>query len=124
MDPSWGKKLNYQKGKGGEEQARIFLMTKGYDFLEMNYRNNVGEIDLIMTQGQCLVFVEVKMKTNDQFGSAEEMITKVKISQVRRVAEIYLLANPKIKRQFSQYRIDAVCVNGENINHYPNIGSD
>lgn len=117
------KKYNYQKGKNGEEIAKTFLEKAGYHILEMNYSNGVGEIDLIATDANTLVFVEVKMKTDDYFGQPEEMITKGKLARVRRVAEIYLLLNKKIKTNYPKQRIDAVCILGNEVRHYIGVGS-
>jgi len=67
------------------------------------------------------VFVEVKYKSNDILGLPEEMVSPAKINQVRRVAEIYLMKNPMIRKKFEKYRIDAVCMLGNNIRHYENL---
>jgi putative endonuclease len=121
------KKENYNKGKIGEEMALKLLLEKGFDLVEQNYENVLGEIDLIMIDKDTLVFVEVKLKVGDRFGTPEEMIGKNKLSQIRRVAESYLVINRKIKKQFEKYRIDAVCLvvdrdnNIERINYYPNL---
>lgn len=116
------KQFNYQKGKGGELAARDYLLKKNFKLIEMNYRNEIGEIDLIMTDKDSLVFVEVKQKTDDYFGLPEEMISKGKLYQIRRVAEIYLLLNPKIRNLYPKQRIDAICILGNNINYYQNVG--
>ena len=115
------KEQNYKKGRFGEAEAKIFLLNKGYDFIEANFEIDIGEIDLIMSKDEWLVFVEVKYKSNDLLGLPEEMITPTKISQVKRVAEIYLMKNPKIKKQFEKYRLDAVCILGDEIRHYENL---
>jgi putative endonuclease len=121
------KKENYNKGKNGEEIAKNFLSKKGFDLIEMNYENVIGEIDLIMTDKDWLVFVEVKLKIGDKFGSPEEMINKRKLSQIKRVAESYLVLENKIAKKYKKYRIDAVCIvldeNKEikRITHYDNI---
>ena len=118
---------NYIKGKNGEELAREFLIKKGWELVEMNYENKLGEIDLIMIDKDFLVFVEVKLKVGDRFGSPEEMINKKKLAQVKRVAESYLVLENKMARKFKKYRIDGVCVvldenqNVERISHYVNI---
>ena len=85
------KKENYNKGKNGEEMAREFLVKKGFGLVEINYKNKIGEIDLIMIDKDWLVFVEVKLKVGDKFGTPEEMINKKKMSQIKRVAESYLV---------------------------------
>ncbi len=112
---------NYHKGKQGEETAKNYLMNKGFEFIEANFEVDIGEIDLIMSDHDWLVFVEVKYKTDDRMGRPEEMISNGKIFQVKRVAEIYLMKNPKIKKKFFKWRMDAVCILGENINYYKNI---
>lgn len=121
------KKENYNKGKNGEEMARGFLMKKGFGLVEMNYENKIGEIDLIMINKDWLVFVEVKLKVGDKFGTPEEMINKRKLSQIKRVAESYLVLEKKKIKRFEKYRIDAVCImlNEDDtikiINHYENL---
>ena len=74
-----------------------------------------------------LVFVEVKLKIGDQYGSPEEMITPHKITQVQNTATAFLLKNVKLEAEFDSWRIDAVCiVLGEDkqilsLNHWENI---
>jgi putative endonuclease len=121
------KVKNYKKGKEGEEIARKFLVQKGLRLIESNHSNKLGEIDLIMLDKDVLVFVEVKLKIGDKFGSPEEMISKYKLSQIRRVAEAFLVLNPDISRRLVKYRIDAVCIvlnedkTVDRINHYENV---
>lgn len=115
------KTQNYNKGRAGEEEARNFLEGKGYEFIEANFGVDIGEIDLIMTKDNWLVFVEVKYKSDDRLGRPEEMVTPAKLSQVRRVAEIYLMKNPQIKKKYKKFRIDAVCILGNNVKHYENL---
>jgi len=121
------KKENYNKGKNGEEKALEFLLKKGFGLIEMNYENKIGEIDLIMTDKDWLVFVEVKLKVGDKFGTPEEMINKKKLSQIKRVAESYLVLEKKKIKRFEKFRIDAVCMVTDEgkeilrINHYENV---
>ena len=51
-------------GKQGENKAKNYLKRRGYQILETNYRTKAGEIDLIAKEKDCLVFVEVKTRTN------------------------------------------------------------
>lgn len=121
------KKENYITGRKGESIASNFLMENGFSLLEKNFRTRFGEIDLIMTDKNTLVFVEVKLKRGADFGSPEEMIDKRKVHQIRITAEMFLLKNKDIKEKFGSFRIDAVCIVldewGEvsRINHYENI---
>ena len=121
------KVQNYNKGKEGEQIARDLLVQKGFNLIESNYSNNLGEIDLIVTDKDWLVFVEVKLKIGDKFGSPEEMISKKKLSQVKRTAESFLILESPTVQQYKKYRIDAVCIvlNEDNsiqrIQHYENL---
>ena len=115
------KALNYCKGRKSENEAKEYLIKKGFIFIESNFEVDNGEIDLIMSDKDWLVFVEVKYKSNDYMGYPEDMIDKRKIAQVKRIAQFYLLKNPNIERKFGKYRIDAVCILGDKITHYVNI---
>ncbi|OGM73853.1 hypothetical protein A3H21_00950 [Candidatus Woesebacteria bacterium RIFCSPLOWO2_12_FULL_42_8] len=124
------KDLNKESGRRGEEIAAKYLRDHGYNIIEKNYRTRFGEIDLIATCGDRLIFIEVKLKIGDKFGTPEEMITKGKVWQVRKTAEGYLLENPQTKQKFAKYQIVAVCVvtgggdSVDRISHYENIESD
>jgi len=101
--------------------AKDFLLKKGFELVEANFKNKIGEIDLIMSDNEWLVFVEVKYKSDDRMGIPEEMIDKNKIWQVKRVAESFLMERKKDLKKFEKYRIDAVCILGKEIKHYKNI---
>jgi len=58
--------------------------------VERNYRFDRGEIDLIASDGDELVFIEVKARRSDAFGPPEDAVTPQKEEQIRRVAEGYL----------------------------------
>lgn len=121
------KQQNYNKGKQGEAIAKKYLLEKGFNLIEENYSNDIGEIDLVMSDKNFLVFVEVKLKITDKFGTPEEMITPRKIAQIKRVAQIFLMQNRKIEKTFPQYRIDAVCITLDelkelkSLNYYENL---
>jgi len=65
-------------GKIGEELACQFLISKGYEIWETNWRFRRSEIDIIARDGQVLVFVEVKTRTYDHFGKPESFISRRK----------------------------------------------
>ncbi len=115
------KQENYQKGKEGEEMALKYLQNKNYILIEKNFENELGEIDLVMTNNDWLVFVEVKYKHDDLLGQPEEMINKNKLVKIKRVAEAYLIQKRKIAKNFEKYRIDGVCILGKEIRHYVNL---
>ena len=103
------------------------MINKGFNLIESNYSNNLGEIDLIMSDKDWLVFVEVKLKIGNRFGQPEEMINKNKLSQIKRVAELFLVSESQIAQKFVRYRIDAVCIELNEdkainrINYYDNL---
>lgn len=94
-------------GKQGEALAAAYLQKKGFVIKEKNYRQKVGEIDIIAQEGNTLVFVEVKTRTTLRFGQPYEAITQQKQKQLRRVAEDYLSRN---KKQDSIVRFDVVSI--------------
>ena len=78
-------------GRFGEEQAACYLRRRGYKVLERNYRCRSGEIDLIVSKGEYVVFVEVKLRKNADFGEAREFVTYSKQQRVIRAAEYWLI---------------------------------
>ena len=63
-----------QQGAQFEQQARLFLESQGLSFVAANQNFKCGEIDLIMLDGTTIVFVEVRQRKNDHFGSAVESV--------------------------------------------------
>lgn len=79
-----------ETGKHGEDVATQFLVEKGYEIIERNYRAGKAEIDLIAQKGIFLVFIEVKSLTNLSFGMPEDAVTKRKAKLVMGAAETYI----------------------------------
>src|SRR5258706_11908193 len=94
-------------GKKGEDLAVEYLKKKGYKILERNYRKQYAEIDIIAVKNNVLVFVEVKTRTSDTFGSPLEAITSWKLRPLQKLAEYYSMLHPESP---SQLRIDAVSI--------------
>lgn len=121
------KQQNYQTGQKGEQIAKQFLEKNGYEIQEQNFRTKSGEIDIIATKDHELVFVEVKLKIGNDFGSPEEMINAHKIAQIQKMAEYYVSLNQRLCQKYYQFRIDAICIliglNNEkmSLNHWRNI---
>lgn len=76
-------------GTKGEQLAAIFLKNKGYLILETNWRTGKKEIDIIAENGDCIVFVEVKTRSNFDFGFPEEAVTVSKKKLLKLAAEEY-----------------------------------
>lgn len=79
-----------QRGSHWELAAENFLRQRGLRTVTRNYQARVGEIDLIMTDGDTLVFTEVRFRADDTYGSGADTITRVKQRRIIRAAGHYL----------------------------------
>ena len=79
-----------ETGRRGEEEAVRFLSKKGVKILERNFRDRNGEIDLIGEQDGVLLFIEVKYRGSQRFGTPEEAVTPEKQHNICRTALYYL----------------------------------
>lgn len=79
-----------EEGNAAEQLAATFLQQKGLTLVEKNFRCPHGEIDLVMRDGKTLVFIEVRMRSNANFGGAAMSITPSKQLKLKRSAERYL----------------------------------
>ncbi len=94
-------------GQIGEEAAVAFLKRQGYHILERNFRNSLGEIDIIAKDDDTVCFIEVKTRKNEAFGSPFESVTANKQRKIIHVALSYLKAKG---REESNARFDVVAV--------------
>jgi len=77
-------------GRRSEEAARRYLEQKGYAVVATNVAVRWGEIDLVVEKDGWLVFVEVRAKTGERFGSGAESVDARKAARIRRVAAWFL----------------------------------
>ncbi|CAN5283866.1 hypothetical protein BH10PAT1_BH10PAT1_3640 [soil metagenome] len=121
------KQRNYETGKEGEKIAENFLSKKDYKLIAKNFHTRFGEIDLIFCKNRKLIFVEVKLKIGEDFGTPEEMINKHKIRQIEMTGQSFLMKYPEYDEIYDSLQIDAICIvqdtNHEilRINHYEDI---
>lgn len=80
-------------GFGGERKAEKYLKKQGYKLLERNYVCPVGEADLVLTDGDVLVFCEVKTRETDRYGAGREAVTQQKQNKYYRIAEYFMQQN-------------------------------
>ncbi len=116
-------------GKLGESHAENFLIALNYQIIQKNFRSRFGEIDLIAIDlyapSRQLVFIEVKTRTSDFFGTPEESISSRKISRIFKTSIHFF--NSSTKNLPRIWRIDAIAVklSGnlilEEIKHFKNI---
>ena len=98
-------------GKIGEDLAREYLEKQGYSIVEQNYRTKYAEIDLVVKKPALfskgtMVFVEVRTKVGEQFGSPEDTINRQKLYKVLQNTRSYAA----FKRWNGPARIDAICI--------------
>ncbi len=106
-----------------EGMALAYLLARGYHLVARNFHfGRIGEIDLVMRDGDIYVFVEVKGRRSHSFGMPEEALTPAKRRQIRRVAEgfIHLHGIAHYTARFDVIAIDyATGVGGRpEIRHY------
>lgn len=85
---------NNLTGAWGEVLAAKYMQKKRYKVIATNYRSRFGEIDLIVSNRQFLVFVEVKLRKSDNFAAAREFVDRRKQDRLRTTAAIYLAEFP------------------------------
>ena len=94
-------------GKKSEGIAVRHLKRKGYKIVEQNYRNRIGEIDIIARDRDTLVFVEVKSRSTNKFGDPKWAITPTKQRKISMVALAYLKT---LDQGDAKARFDVVCI--------------
>lgn len=92
-------------GRLGEQLATDFLENQDYTILGVNLRLHTGEIDLLASDGETIVLVEVKLKTNPKYGHPAEMVNFYKRKKLLLLARELMLKYPG-----RQIRIDVVAI--------------
>jgi putative endonuclease len=87
-----------EAGQQAESIALRYLREQGMKLVERNYHCRYGEIDLLMKSGKTLVFVEVRYRSNTDYGLAEETVTPKKQQKVINAARHYLQQSPRMAR--------------------------
>ena len=101
--------IGRRSGAHWEKAAESYLRKQGLRLLQRNFSSRFGEIDLIMEDGQTLVFVEVKFRKSSQHGSGADAVTFHKQGRISRTAAWYLAKNPH--RGESICRFDVISIN-------------
>lgn len=76
-----------------EHYVSCYLQQNGLKLVKANYSCKLGEIDLIMKDQETLVFVEVRFRKNENYGSGLETVTQKKQNKVKNAATCYLQQN-------------------------------
>lgn len=92
-------------GRTGEDIAASYLSRKGFRILERNFKALYGELDIVAIDRDILVFVEVKTRMDNSFGTPEEAVTPRKLREVVQTAQYYATLHPKYPQAL---RIDVI----------------
>lgn len=107
----------YESGVLGEDMAEAYLCKQGMTVLERRYRGGIGEIDLVMLDGACIVFVEVKARPSGMRGDGLAAVTRVKQRRITQAAIDFLQKREWMERMI---RFDVVEISKAGILHIPN----
>ena len=102
-------KNNLNLGILAEDKAEEFLKANGYKILYRNYRNKLGEVDIIAKDKDVFCFVEVKCRLSDNFGKGFEAVTNKKQCQIAKVALSFLKEKKLLDKSA---RFDVVSIDG------------
>jgi len=96
------------RGESAEQQAYNFLIDKGLKPVNRNFRCKQGELDLIMTDRQTLVIIEVRFRKTDKYGSAAESVTRAKQCRIIAATHVYLTS----QKTDCPIRFDVIAISG------------
>lgn len=108
---------NKAKGTQGETDAEAYLVGNGYAILERNFACAVGEIDLIAQKDGRYVFVEVKSRTQNRFGTPAQAVNRTKQQHIVKAALFYLKTT--VRSTDVPMRFDVIEVLPGQIRHIP-----
>jgi putative endonuclease len=101
-----------ERGRAAEARACRFLEERGLQLVDRNYRSRHGEIDLVMRDGRCMVFVEVRYRGNPRFAGGAETVDRRKQSKLAATAMQYLQTHPGAAAQPARFDVVAIDVEG------------
>lgn len=109
-------------GALGERHAARALRAKGLRLLEANYRRKQGELDIIAREGETLVFVEVRTRTNTAYRTPFESVNTHKQKQIARMGRYYR-RDRRLEECYIRYDVVEVIATPEGkvmeVNHFP-----
>jgi putative endonuclease len=107
--PPLSQMLKSLLGQSAEARAETLLQSRGLTLVARNWRCRFGEIDLIMRDGDTLVFVEVRLRSRSDFGDAAASVTPAKQKKLIATARQYLSG----LKHMPPCRFDVVAISGQ-----------
>lgn len=111
---------NIDKGFLGENEATKYLISKGYSILDRNYRTKIGEIDIIAIKSEVLTFIEVKTRTNIEYGYPCEAVNWRKQDKIIKSSFVYMKQKRLTNYQIRYDIIEVFLCEKPRINHIKN----
>jgi putative endonuclease len=102
--------LHLTAGLAAEDAALHFLATRGHRLVSRNFRSRRGEIDLIVTRADLLIFVEVRFRSRSDFGGATASVTHGKQQKIIATARYFLHHRPRFADH--AIRFDVIAMTG------------
>lgn len=108
------RRRNTLAGAGAEAelQARRYLQAQGLEFLAANYRCRYGELDLVMREGACLVFIEVRSRRSDRAGAPEASLSRRKMRCLTRAASCFIGDHPRFGGMMRRFDVVGIITHG------------
>lgn len=116
------KPLHLRHGERGERATKKQLRRQGLKFLTANFRSPRGEIDLIFRDRDCLVFIEVKTRSSEEWARPAAAVNRERRGRLTRAALDYLrrLRNPPVKLRFDIVEVLLRDGKVREVRHLPN----
>lgn len=105
--------MSAARGRAAEDAALRFLEARGFALLARNYRCRLGEIDLVMRDGESLVFVEVRARRSPSHGGAAASIGHAKRRRLVAAARHFLMTHPGAASMPARFDVVALSDPGE-----------
>ena len=113
------------RGFEGEERACKYLLSKGYDILDRNWRTQRGEIDIIAYKNHTIVFVEVKTLPNGTLDMIQKELNRQKQQRILKTSKCYLLNHRQYSNSYVRFDVIVIDMPGlEAVYHIENAFSE
>jgi len=99
------KPLHLIKGEQAEQLAEKIVSKAGLTILDRNVNTRFGELDIVCKNAKELIFIEVRYRSNNNFGTAIESVTQSKQRKLTKAAQYYILTNSHLSKLFMRFDV-------------------
>ena len=103
---------NLETGINGENKAAQYLLEKGYEIIERNYRTKTGEIDIIAKKAETLVFVEVKTLPQATPDMLSSVLNRQKLQRILKTSKRFLLNHRQYSNSYIRFDVIVLDMQG------------